>query len=119
MLHGWDETSATLTVHQEKLILKVTYKGKKVKRVEKIGNHRNSTFCYNLRRLTKTPLIKAYDKIWKFYEVEIWAQMHFQLKAGLLSSTDGPLPCNGGRWTLPDSAKESSCQSLPVCHPYI
>lgn len=119
MLHGWDETSATLTVHQEKLILKVTYKGKKSKGWKRLETTEIPHFVTIIVDLQRHQLIKAYDKIWKFYEVEIWAQMHFQLKAGLLSSTDGPLPCNGGRWTLPDSVKESSCQSLPACHPYI
>jgi len=28
--------------------------------------------------LWRLKVIKAYDKIWKLYEVQIWAEMHFQ-----------------------------------------
>lgn len=36
MLDGWDETSVRLTIHQEKVILKVAHKGEKSKRWKRL-----------------------------------------------------------------------------------
>ena len=65
MLDGWDETSVRLTVHQEKLILKVTRKGEKSKRWKRLETTEIPHFVSVFVGLQRHKVIKAYDKIHK------------------------------------------------------